>query len=61
MSHELPTSRAPKPAGEPEPKFVAIGPYIMQASLTIARAISKTMAKRIANALNKHVPNREGV
>lgn len=42
-------------------KFVAIGTAVLQGASTIARAISKTMAKRIANALNKHTPNREGV
>jgi hypothetical protein len=43
------------------PKFVAVGPAVLQGARTIARAVSKTMAKRIANALNKHTPNREGV
>jgi hypothetical protein len=41
--------------------FIAKGPSVLMGAKTIARAISKTMAKRIANALNKHTPNREGV
>lgn len=41
--------------------FVAIGPAVMQGQERAATARSKTMAKRIANALNKHTPNREGV
>lgn len=49
-------------AGEsPAPKFVAIGSRVMQGNIQRAVACSKTFAKRIANALNKHVPNREGV
>lgn len=44
-----------------EPKFISLGPSVIQGARVIARAISKTMAKRIANALNKHIPNREGV
>lgn len=43
------------------PLFVAVGSIVMRGGLQVARAISKTMAKRIANALNKHIPNREGV
>jgi hypothetical protein len=30
-------------------------------STIVGRMISKTMAKRTANALNRHIPNREGV
>jgi hypothetical protein len=45
----------------PPPKFVAIRATVMRGAELIARAVSKTMAKRIANALNKHAPNREGV
>ncbi|HET6220150.1 MAG TPA: hypothetical protein VFE27_24190 [Acidobacteriaceae bacterium] len=44
-----------------EPKIVAIGSSVLMGARVIARAVSKTMAKRIANALNKHIPNREGV
>jgi len=42
-------------------KFVAVHCAVMRGPELIARAVSKTMAKRIANALNKHTPNREGV
>ncbi len=42
-------------------KFVAVRTNIMQGAKHIATAISKTFAKRIANALNKHTPNSEGV
>jgi hypothetical protein len=42
-------------------KFVAISHNVLQGQQVIARAWSKTMAKRIANALNKHILNREGV
>ena len=42
-------------------KFVAVRQSVLLGARTIARAISKTMAKRIANALNHHQPNSEGV
>jgi hypothetical protein len=42
-------------------QFVAVKSTVMQGAIHIATACSKTMAKRIANALNKHTPNREGV
>ena len=41
--------------------FVAVKRSVMLGAQHIATAISKTMAKRIANALNKHKPNSEGV
>lgn len=43
------------------PQFIAIHCSINQGARTIARAISKTMAKRVANALNHHKLNSEGV
>lgn len=49
------------------PQFVAVKSIVLQGIRSlgeprvVARAISKTMAKRIANALNHHQPNREGV
>lgn len=42
-------------------RFVGVGPKVIHGSREIARAVSKTMAKRIANALNAYVPNSEGV
>jgi hypothetical protein len=45
----------------PERRFVAVKSAVMQGTDHIATAKSKTMAKRIANALNKHRPNSEGV
>lgn len=42
-------------------QFVHVGCVIMRGAESIARARSKTMAKRIANALNSYTPNREGV
>jgi ATP-dependent Clp protease ATP-binding subunit ClpA len=55
--NESPASVSP-PA---EPKFVSVGFSVLTGARVVARAISKTMAKRIANALNKYSPNREGV
>lgn len=40
--------------------FTAIGKVIMRGSEFIARARSRTMALRIANALNQYQPNRSG-
>lgn len=42
-------------------RFVAIHESVMRGQERIATAKSKTMAKRIANALNKHTVNSEGV
>lgn len=41
--------------------FTARKEYVYRGPEIICRAISKTLAKRIANALNKHKPNSEGV
>lgn len=41
--------------------FVAVKSAVMRGAEHIATACSKTMAKRIANALNQHKPNKEGV
>lgn len=50
------------PADEqPRPHFVAVKSAVMLGDLCVGKMRSKTMAKRTANALNKHVPNREGV
>jgi hypothetical protein len=34
---------------------------VVKGGQVVGRMISKTMAKRTANALNRHTPNREGV
>lgn len=49
------------PADRPQIAFVAVHQNVMRGQDCVARACSKTMAKRIARALNNHVPNREGV
>ena len=41
--------------------FVADHQTIRQGSRVVGRMISKTLAKRTANALNRHTPNKEGV
>lgn len=52
----------PEPAkvGEQLP-FVGAQQSVLQGSNCVARACSKTMAKRIARALNNHKVNSEGV
>lgn len=42
-------------------RFVAIRQAVMRGAECVAKACSKTMAKRIANALNHHTTSREGV
>lgn len=42
-------------------RFVAIGSTVMRGDEHIGVMRSHTMAKRTANALNAHVPNKEGV
>jgi hypothetical protein len=49
------------PPPPPGTKFIAVKCAVMFGYKHIATAVSKTMAKRIANALNNHKPNREGV
>jgi hypothetical protein len=41
--------------------FIAFGQTILMRGRTVGRMESKTLAKRAANALNRHQPNREGV
>ena len=41
-------------------KFAATRTGVRLGSRRVATAVSKTMAKRIANALNAYQPNREG-
>jgi len=42
-------------------QYVAIGRAVMKGQEHIATACSNTMARRIANALRKYVPNQKGV
>ncbi len=42
-------------------QFVNIGCNIMQGGVCVATAVSKTLAKRIARALNTVKPTKEGV
>lgn len=46
---------------KPRRRFVAVKRAVMLGDLCVGKMLSKTLAKRTANALNKHVPNREGV
>lgn len=47
---------------QPKSIFVAVrqSGIVMRGAEFIARAVSHTMAKRIANALNDHKPNERG-
>jgi hypothetical protein len=58
MISELPPISPPK---SETAKFVAVHDTVVLAHRVVGRMISKTMAKRTANALNRHIPNREGV
>jgi hypothetical protein len=51
---------APKAAPSSPGRFVAVDRGIRYGSGNIAFAISRTMAKRIANALNSYTPNKKG-
>jgi hypothetical protein len=42
------------------PKFVAVRRAVIRGQETVAQAKSHTFARRIANALNAHVPNEKG-
>jgi len=41
--------------------YAAIGPRVMLGTRAICTAVSNTMAKRIAAALNEHKPDRRGI
>ncbi len=41
-------------------RFVAVKLAVMRGADRVAVAVSHTMAKRIANALNAHKPNQRG-
>lgn len=53
--------RAPDGEDQAPPQFVGIARAVMQGAKCVAVACSHTFAKRIARALNKHVPNKRGV
>lgn len=55
---ENPASPRESPAA---PRFVNVKNVVMQGSTWVATCCSKTFAKRIANALNNHKVNSEGV
>jgi hypothetical protein len=67
MVSESPSNLPPQPriptkrAADNGLLFVSRQSSIFRGSEHIATAVSKTMAKRIANALNVYKPNREGV
>jgi hypothetical protein len=43
------------------PQYVAQGVRVMLADRAICTAVSNTMAKRVAAALNDHIPDRRGI
>lgn len=62
MTCESPANLPPKqtPTERFSVPFVAIKTTVMRGSEHIALAVSHTMARRIARALNKHKPNEKG-
>jgi hypothetical protein len=55
MNHESPATSPPKPA-----RYVAIRLAVMSAGQHIATAVTHSMAKRIAKALNLYIADRKG-
>jgi hypothetical protein len=43
------------------PQYVAQGVRVMFSDRAICTAVSNTLAKRIAAALNEHIPDRRGI
>jgi hypothetical protein len=43
------------------PRYTAHGPRVMLEDCAICTAVTNTMAKRIAGALNEYVPDRRGI
>jgi hypothetical protein len=62
MNRETPADRPPiaRRPNMKDVKFVAVDRSIMRGAEHIATAISRTMAQRIARALNLHKPNSRG-
>lgn len=50
----------PRPNRRPPELFVAVGANVVQGDQGVAVARSKTMAARIANALNEYIPGDRG-
>lgn len=46
---------------ESKPPYASAGPRVMLADRAVATAVSNSMAKRIANALNAYTPDRRGI
>jgi hypothetical protein len=61
MNSQLPADRMPKHPNNPPLQFVAVRLAIMHGDRHVATAVSHTMAKRIARALNLHSPDERGV
>jgi hypothetical protein len=57
MNSQLPSDPMPKPPLQ----FVAVRLAVMDGDRHVATAVSGTMAKRIARALNLHAPDERGV
>jgi hypothetical protein len=51
------------PANQPpnRPKFVAVDRSVMRGKEHICTAVSTTFARRIARALNHHIPDSRGI
>jgi hypothetical protein len=47
--------------GDKATVYAAIGPRVMLGDKAVCTAVSNTMAKRIASALNNHTPDRRGI
>jgi hypothetical protein len=48
-------------ANHPAKEYAAIGLRVMFGDRAVCTAVSNTMAKRIAAALNNHTPDRRGI
>jgi len=58
---KMPIQSPAVPPPKPAPRFSAHHVTVFHGTREVGRMISKTMAKRTANALNNHKPNSEGV
>jgi hypothetical protein len=53
--------RIPRESPANQPKFVAVDRSVMRGKEHICTAVSTTFARRIARALNHHIPDSRGI
>jgi hypothetical protein len=61
IEHTQDSPRIPRESPANQPKFVAVDRSVMRGKEHICTAVSTTFARRIARALNHHIPDSRGI